>query len=258
MHKIRLSILLCLGIVSSAAYSMDATFDRASEVDKYIEELKTESHGRLELIAREIYDSGISDHRLAAAINERLMQDYPHISFHGQDELYAVAMARALASMGLIEYSSSVTKVCRSAIGMHVKSDCIEDSKRIKWHAAKNVVMSSTENQHDGDDPRVSRLLNLLKSDNDSYRAWVLDRMNWDRILDARLMEVIASYVQRYVDRGGGTLSAVQDDTMAQYVKLLGYSKDVRYRPLLEKVNALKNISAGVRRHSKYAMDKLW
>lgn len=167
-------------------------------------------------------------------------------------------MAQALASMGFTDYSSSVTKVCRSAIGMHIKSGCIEDSKRINWHAAKNIVMASTVKQHDGEDPKVSRLLNLLKSDNDSYRAWVVERMNWDRILDARLMEVIASYVQGYVDRGGGSLTALQDDTMAQYVKLLGYSREVRYRPLLEKVNALKNVSAGVKRHSKYAMDKLW
>lgn len=80
-------MLLCLGVTSTVAYSMDATFDRAAEVDKYVGELKTGTHGRLELVAREIYDSGISDRRLAAAINERLMQDYPHMSFHGQDEL---------------------------------------------------------------------------------------------------------------------------------------------------------------------------
>src|SRR5882757_8698075 len=94
----------------------------------------------------------------------------------------------------------------------------------------KNKVMASRQYHREGDDPTVSRVMNLLMSDDYELKHYAAERMNWEKVLDARLMAAIAPQVQHYVDGGYRGLSVKDDDTIANFIKLLGYSKDTQYR----------------------------
>ena len=166
-------------------------------------------------------------------------------------------MVKALASTGLASTKEQLKAVRSGMTNNKVNSASASEVKLVDWHLKRDTVMASTANHHEGDDPNVSRLINLIKTGDSSFQHWAVERMNWDKILDPRLMAVLASQVQSYVDRGGGALDEVQDDTLANFVKLLGYSKDVQYRPLLEKVNSLSSATPAIKRHSKYALAKL-
>jgi hypothetical protein len=244
--------------IAAMANASDGVFDRTAEVDKYVELMKSGDRGQLVLVSREIYGSGISDARLANSIYERLYRDRKQLDGTRVDTQYGVFMVKALASTGLASTKEQLKAVRSGMTNNKVNSASASEVKLVDWHLKRDTVMASTANHHEGDDPNVSRLINLIKTGDSSFQHWAVERMNWDKVLDDRLMQVIAVEVQAYVDRGGGKLSSEADDTMASFVKLLGYSKNVKYRPLLISVSKLQNISPGVKRHAKYAMDKLY
>lgn len=258
MKLTKTTVMILLLAFTAVAYSAEGVFDRTAEVYKYAALINDGDRGQLVLVAREIYGSGISDQRLATAIYDRLHRDGKHISGSRLDEQYGVFMVKALASTGLESVKPQLREIHSEVSSAKTASACADELKQVDWHAQRDAVMASTANHHEGDDANVSRLINLLKSDDVSFKHWAVERMNWDKVLDKRLMQVIASQVQAYVDRHGGSLSEEEDDTMANFVKLLGYSKDVQYRPLLVSVYNLKSVSSGVKRHAKYAMDKLY
>ena len=257
MINFRLAVMVILAFSAGMASAAEGTFDRTAEVDRYVAALKGANHGTSALIARDIYGSGIMDPRLAAALSDKLLQEYKHLASKREDQDFGVFMVRALASCGVADYAATLKQVASGSSNEKTRSTAAKEVNSIAWHNGKNIVMAGMQNYHEGDDAHVSRLMNLLQSDDYSYKHWAVERMNWDKVLDARLMAVIAAQVQSYADRGGGTLSDVEDDTMANFVKMLGYSKDAQYRPLLEKVSTLSHASPSVKRYSKSALAKL-
>lgn len=258
MKKLQLVLLAWLMSLTSVVHASEGTFDRTAEVDKYIALMGTSTTDTLAVVAKEITVAGLSDPRLAAALNERLLNDYKTLSTDRVADTYGVWMARALASFGIADYASTLQTVAHGTRNGKVASACKEALSTIAWNQAKNQVMASTQYYTEGDDPAVSRLMNLLMSDDYSYKHYAAERMNWERILDKRLMAAIAPQVQQYVDRKDTHLTDLQDDTIASFVKLLGYSKDVQYRGVLENVLAYKQASSGVKRHAKYAIARLF
>jgi len=257
MNKYKTGWLAALALITGIANAMDGNFDRTAEVDRYVTALKDANHGTSALIAREIYGSGIMDPRLAAALSEKLLREYKHLAGKREDQDFGVFMVRALASCGVADYASTLKQVASGSTNEKTRSAAAKEMNSIEWHHGKNIVMAGMQNYRQGDDANVSRLMNLLQSDDYTYKHWAVERMNWDKVLDARLMTVIAQQVQSYADHGGGTLTDIQDDTLANFVKMLGYSKDVQYRPLLEKVSTLSHASSSVKRYSKSALAKL-
>jgi hypothetical protein len=258
MKKFRFALFALFVSLTGVAHAMEGVFDRTEEVDKYIGVMKTSTTGTLAVAAKEISVSGIADPRLAAALNERLLNDYRTISADRVDDTYGVWMARALASFGIADYASTLKTVAAGTKNQKTRAACKEALPTIGWNQAKNQVMASKRYYAEGDDPAISRLMNLLMSDDYSYKHYAAERMNWEKVLDPRLMAAIAPQIQQYVDRGDTHLTDQADDTIANFVKLLGYSKNVQYRPVLESVIAYKNASSGVKRHAKYALDKLF
>ncbi len=258
MKKITVGFVALSLSATGVVHALEGEFDRSAEINRYMAVVKTGPVGTLAVVAREISVSGISDPQLAAALNERLLADYKTIGSDREGDTYGVWMCRALTSFGSAEYVSSLKTVAGGAKNSKVRSACKEAQTTIAWNQVKNKVMASRQYHAEGDDPVVSRLMNLLMSDDYAYKHYAVERMNWERVLDKRLMAAIAPQVQQYVQRDGAKLTNLEDDTIANFVKLLGYSRDVQYRGVLESVLACKHASPGVKRHAKYALDKLF
>jgi len=246
-------------------------FDRTAEVDKYVQLLQTADFDTLEPAAKEIYASGIGDARLAEAINARLLKDLPIFSNtsklgYGHEKTRRVSqcmryLVSALISTGHEEYRSTLTAIrnSHSEAAKVAKRAELEnrDVDSVSWHRRKNEVMASTKNHHEGDDSNVSRLINLLQTDDYSYKYWAVDRMSWDKVLDPRLMRVIAAQTQEYVDRHGNEAFSMERRLMAYYVKMLGYSKDAQYRGVLENLKGSNFIDARLSKAVNNALTKL-
>ena len=259
MNKIRLALLVLVFSFTGIAHAMEGTFDRTAEVEKYIEELKSSNRSALISVSLEIADTGIGDERLAGAISERLLQDYRRLADYYKKENieYGVFMVRALASCGVEGYAATLQQVKTGASIPKIRSAAAKELKSIMWHSGKNTIMASMRNHHDGDNPMISRLINLLLTDDVSYKLWAIRRIHQDKLYDQRVMAAIAPQVQSYVGHVGGIHSKNEDDVIAHFVKILGYSKDVQYRPLLEKVVALDHVNLGAQKHAKRALDQL-
>lgn len=120
----------------------------------------------------------------------------------------------------------------------------------------RNQLLSSTKYHHAGDDPRVSRIMNLLMSDDFAFKLEGASRMNWGKILDARLMEAIAPQVLQYMDSTKHGASPAQVNAIAGYVKVLGYSGNPKYSEVLMKV---RGSQAGplIQKRAKEALTRL-
>jgi hypothetical protein len=107
-------------------------------------------------------------------------------------------------------------------------------------------------------DERVLQLLNLLKAADFSYRHLGAERISWEKRLDPVLLEEMAAQLSALA-AGAKERSATK--VLGQYAKLLGYSEDQQYLPVLQAVknsaassvvkkhagDAIKRINAGVR-----------
>jgi hypothetical protein len=225
---------LVLLLSANLANAMDGEFDRSAEIDQYVAQLNSNvTHKQLIPVARAIHISGIGDERLASAISDRLLRDIGNL-----DSQYGPWMIRALASTGDPIAKETISKITWTKQLPPVKAECTEQLAAIQWHRHRNEVMASRRNYNEGDDMRVAQLLNLLQSDDISLRGNAAYRMNWDKILDPRLMTEIAAQLTDFVDKGARINNEDESSAMANYAKILGYSNDRQYVALLRRVVA--------------------
>lgn len=243
--------------LSLQVFAMDGVFDRSAEVQKYMAIVKNGTRGDMVVAAKDMYVSGINDAELAAAVNERLLKDYAGLKLGERlDTQYGAWMVKALASFGIEQYAETLKTVENGVQIPSVSSECGEELPLISWHKTKNAIMASRANHQEGDKQRASQFLNLLKSEDFAYKYVAADRMSWEKVLDARLMDEIASQLLKYMDSTGMHASRPQTKTMGMYAKLLGYSSNAKYRQTLEQVVA-SNANYLLKKHAKDALVKL-
>lgn len=224
------TLLLFIG----QAHALPGVFDRSAEIEQYIQQLGSDlTYEQLIDVAKPIYVSGISDDRLAQAIGERLLKDLGSLKKDRLSTQYGAWMVKALASTGTDVAANLVKEIRTQSKSQRIRSECDDQLEILPWQRRKNEVMASRENHNEGDKMRVSQMLNLLKSDDYSFKKDAAYRMSWDRILDDRLMEEIAKQTQAFIDKNGVSNDKAEIVVMSHYVKMLGYSYSGQYRPLL-------------------------
>lgn len=248
--------LLATGLCASVA-AMEGEFDRSSEVEKYIQIINTGTRNTLTEAAREIHDADIGDARLARALRDKLQSDLPALDPKSSvDAKYRKSMVMAIASTGATEFASDVKGMCAGIKSKKPVTYCDEAAERMQWYKSKNALMASKQYHRDGDDPKVSMIMNLLMSDDLSFKVEGASKMNWGKILDARLMDAIEPQVLQYVNAGPRNATRMQANVAAHFIKLLGYSGNPKYRDTISKVLAAKP-GEGVKRRAAEALRRL-
>lgn len=223
---------LVLLLSANLATAMDGVFDRSAEVDQYVAQLNSNAtQDQLVPTARAIHISGLGDERLATAISDRLLRDVGNL-----DKQYGAWMVRALASTGDPIAKETISKISKTKQMPRIKEECAEQLAVVDWHKHRNEVMASRRNYNEGDDMRVAQLMNLLQSDDITLRGNAAYRMNWDKILDPRLMAEIAAQLTDFVDKGARINNKDESSAMANYAKILGYSNNQEYAAVLRRV----------------------
>lgn len=227
-------LTLLLAFAFGQAQAMDGVFDRSAETAHYIDQINsTQSQLQMIEILKPIYISGISDDKLAHALGERLLKDLPAIDDSRNGSQYGAWLVKALGSTGTEYARQVITEVSHKTKVHRVLSACNDKLAQIDWERRKNEIMASRKNFTEGGDMKVAQLLNLLQDPDFTYKVNAAYRMSWDKVLDASLMAEIAKQLQAFVDRKGVTSDPAENVAMGNFAKMLGYSGDAKYKPLL-------------------------
>lgn len=255
--SMKIANTLVLLLACNLAHAMDGVFDRSAEIDQYIAQLdRSTSNQQLITVSRAIYISGIGEERLAKAISDRLLRDLPKLTSFDDSDQYGAWMVKALASTGDPIAKTTITQVQRTTTVSRIKEACKDQIEKIDWQHRKNEIMTSRRNYNQGDDMRVAQLLNLLQSDDYSLKQDAAYRMSWDKTLDARLMAEIATQLEAFANKGATSDDKAELSAMSHYAKMLGYSNNKQYVPLLQSLATTKTPNV-VRKHAIKSLQEL-
>ena len=256
--KIMRALLLATVSWISIAHGSDAVFDRSEEIDKYKAMFNDGPRGVLAVAAKEIYISGLADRELANAVRDRLLKDYGSVTKDREDVSYLVWGVKALASFGIEEHREPLLKIQKNKkVSQKVRSAIDDDIDRIAWHRRKNEIMASARNHKPGDNPRVSRYLNLIQDEDFTYKYQGADRINWEKLLEPRVLDEMAAQLVRYKDTDfASDAGKAPTKTLGLYAKLLGHSGNRQYREQLQQV-ADSGSGMLIKKHAREALDRL-
>jgi len=279
------SVWLSMALAGSSACAMDGVFDRTAEVEKFMQVMKTGTEGDVVVAAKAIYASGISDRRLADAVNERMLADYAELApprrrglpgplrvvlnrtTRTVDENYGVWLVKALQSFGFDDYLATLDRVSAhpdrgGSKVPRMRTAAANAPKYLPRHRSINVVMASRKNHNEGDDPQASMVINLLLSDESSHREFpshvefALDRIHDDRMFDPRILSLLDRQLLEYIEKTAGTKADDKNMIIAKRIKVLGLAGDRQYRGTIEKLLASKANRAH-KRHAEVALSQL-
>jgi len=280
MNKIQAMMSVTLMLLGSLSHAMDGDFDRKDEIESYLSTVRAGDRHALIIAARSIYASGISDQRLAAAVNDRLLHEYlylaepdrvrmpmpgvVHVAVYQADGdgEYGLWMARALASFGLAEYTATLQQIAKPSKQGGTKSQRIRHAaaqgvKLIGWHKRKNELMASRRNHTEGDSPQTSRFINLLLSDDQTYKEFAVDQIYEFRIREPRVLTLLNRQLQEYADQMAERRAERKENHLiVDNIKVLGISGDKSYSSTLEKV-LTSNAAPAVKKHAQIALNQL-
>lgn len=225
------TLMLCINV----AYAMDGTFDRSTEVKKYLGLLDSEYPATVVQAAKDISISGIADPALGTALSDKLVNAAKKLGTKRDEVNSAAWLTKALASLGIEDYAQTLETIAKQTRVPKLRAVCEEQIKLISWHKGKNDAMASRRDYQEGDNPRTIMLLNLLKTDDYSYKRFGVYRANIEKILDPRLMDEINTQINRYVDQGIKT-DETANDAVKHFMRFLGYSQKVEHRRMIERV----------------------
>lgn len=98
---------------------------------------------------------------------------------------------------------------------------------------------------------QIDHFLDVLANDSDSSKEKMLERLQWSGLSDPRLFDKIAERLEK-PDLGKG-LNKSDINLVAYHIRALGYSGNVKYRSLLEKIEKSAG-SSKLKRHAKNAL----
>jgi hypothetical protein len=259
MKLVQAAMLAALSCVAFVVDADDAAFDRSEEIQKFTEAFKDGPRGVLADMSKEIFVSGLSDPGLADAVNSRLLKEYKSIKQGDRVGVaYLVWTVKALASFGIDEHRATLVEVRKhKKLPTKVKSAISDEIDRFAWHERKNEIMASTRNHRPGDNPRASRYFNLIQEDDFSYKYQGADRINWEKLLEPRVLDAMAAQLVQYKDtKFPASAGKAPTKTLGLYAKLLGHSGQRKYRDALQQVVASKS-GALIKKHAREALEKL-
>jgi hypothetical protein len=260
MKHIRFFLVAVASLAWSCSLAADGAGDRDAEIAKYSAIMTSGTMTSTTIAAKDIYVSGLSDPGLARLVREQLLRNQSTKSVADRSQKqYEMWLLKALASFGLAEDKETLKLVRDRSHLSAVRSECKEELELIDWHRQKNAIIAGRENYLPGMEVRVLQLLNLLKAEDFAFKRLAAERISWEKRLDPVLLDEMAAQLPVLAVKGK---DRSEFKVLGLYAKLLGYSENRKYLPVLESVSkagssvlvkkhagdAIKRINGGVRR----------
>ena len=228
--------------------------DRSAEIEEFITMLKSNNMEQRINASKRITRSGLTDPKLFDLIRDNLVNGYqsdPNNPKHIDEIAW---LCKALASSGRPEYKEALKKVADTTGDAKLERYARQGMDLIDEFAKRNKIISDTKNTVPGQSPEVTRLINMLKSDNlalkrdaakEIYRSHFTDQ-NLFGVVNEELLKgyQISPYDRHHVD------------VMAWLCKALGASGMPEYKATLSKIVETSS-SEALRKHAKLSLDMI-
>jgi hypothetical protein len=228
------SLGLIVGVHATAG-----VVDRSAEVAAYLQDIQTGTRGAVTDTAKKIVDADLGDERVAETLYRKLTADLPTLDDDNSVDMnYKKAMVMAIAATGVAGYEDKLKPICEGIklSSMTKTNYCFTVVSEMEINRRVNLLVADDTYHRQGEDPRVGRIMTLLMSDDFYNKHLAAHRMNWWKILDVRLTDVMAEQLPTFIPLMTKKGEHEADSAMAGYIKLLGYSGNPKYIPVLEKI----------------------
>ena len=228
--------------------------NRQTEVDEFITMLKSNNIEQRITAAKRITRSGLTDPKLFDLIRDNLLNGYqsdPNNPKHTDEIAW---LCKALASSGRPEYKEALKKVADTTEDAKLERYARQSMGLIDEFAERNKIISDTENTVPGQSPEVTRLINMLKSDNLSLKRDAAKEIYRSHFTDQDLFGVVNEELLK-----GYQISPYDRhhvDVMAWLCKALGASGMPEYKATLSKIVETSS-SEALRKHAKLSLDMI-
>jgi hypothetical protein len=271
-------------LTGAPVYSMDGVFDREAEVQSYLPAVEAGTRREFIQAAQKIYMSGIGDARLAQALAARLRKEAAGLDapklwhrynmnavvvedryINETDAGYGLWLIQAPCSTGSELVLPALNEMASRRKGAQLKElrkQAAFCANRLAWHRKKNELMASRQHHQPGDDPQVSRLVNLLHADDKTYRDFVYDYISANKIREPRYFDVIRANILAALQAPPVASSEKRapnktpNKTLIQELKMLGDSNDRSNATVLQRVLD-SNVDVATKKHAQAALSRL-
>jgi hypothetical protein len=242
MKKYLCAAMAAFGLIVGV-HAAAGVVDRSAEVAAYLQDIKTGTRGTVTDTAKKIINADLGDERVAEALYVRLTGDLPTLDDgNGVDMNYQKAMVMAIAATGVAGYDEKLKPICaRIKLSSMTKTNyCYTAITEIDRNRRTNLLVADDKYHRKDEDPRVGRIMALLMSDDFYDKHLAAHRMNWGKILDERLTDVMADQLPAFIPIMTKKGEHEADSAIAGYIKVLGYSGNPKYIPVLQNIMASK------------------
>lgn len=207
--------------------------DRFAEVAEYLELLQSNDILKQIEAARRISQSGLSNPELFDFINQKLLNEYQsHPGSPKHIDLLAW-LCKALASSGLPQYKATLQQVAETTIDPKIAKYASQSFAMVDEYARRNAIMN--EGVDISENPEITRLINMLKSDDVTFKKDAAKIIYQSKFTSSELFDVVNEELM-----SGYFLVTMDDkeqlDYMAWLCKALSASRMTKYVDSLREV----------------------
>ena len=231
-----------------------AEVDRSSEVDEYITMLKSDNMEQRINAAKRITRSGLTDSKLFDLIRDNLLNGYQSHTDNPKHNDEMAWLCKALASSGNQEYKEVLKRVADSTKDEKLARYARQSMEQIDEYAERNKIISDTKNVVPGQSPEVTKLINMLKSDNIALKKDAAKEIYRAHFTEHNLFEVVNEELLKGYQLNASDKNHV--DAMAWLCKALGASGMQEYKATLDNITNTSS-SETLRKYAKQTLDTI-
>src|SRR3972149_1966688 len=228
--------------------------DRSAEIEEFITMLKSNNMEQRINASKRITRSGLTDPKLFDLIRDNLVNGYqsdPNNPKHIDEIAW---LCKALASSGRPEYKEALKKVADTTGDAKLERYARQGMDLIDEFAERNKIISDTKNTVPGQSPEVTRLINMLKSDNLALKRDAAKEIYRAHFTEHNLFEVVNEGLLKGYQLNASDKNHV--DAMAWLCKALGASGMQEYKATLDNITNTSS-SETLRKYAKQALDMI-
>lgn len=221
---------------------VSADYIPSEVIDGYVKILTgSNSKQRLDTYSQ-ITTTWINNTALYDVIADNIKQNYSSTDKNIVKE--TIQATKALAFSGLSHYESVIEQISKDAASEELKNYAVKALAILSERAELAVIVHNTEVMNPELDWQSNQLANMLMSDSLQLRSFAIKEIYRTQLHNTELLDVVSyqldteATVQRY------RINTWQyNDFYAWSCRVLGSSKNVKYKPVLEKVATHTEVS---------------
>lgn len=238
--------LMRLGVLLTSLNMLSAlAVADQGEINEYMEIFQNGSFKAQTTAANKLQWSGISDTRLFDLIESKLLAILPTAAADKQAADVAAWYAKALGTSGKEKYLGTLKKMAsgefakgeKSKLGQKLMKYGQEGIDMIPKYKKWNPVISNSKNSRADKSLQMNRYANMLKSDDWELQLIATKRMNYEKITDGYLLDLLNAKILGDYQAVGKTSDKERIDGFQWMIRTLAALGAPKYLETLQEIS---------------------